>query len=99
MRALNIPDPPKPEQFRGNVLGWQRAMVDWGQRVKGVLQDFNRDANKPCGQQLVVGSFTTNTTITGTTTGTDLANYVASMTQAFTMRGDISPTITRGQTQ
>lgn len=69
------------------------------QRSKGVLENAHNQLAAPCAQQMVVGSFTTNTTITGTTTGTDLANVVASLMQTLTAKGLLSPTISRGQNQ
>lgn len=101
MRQLNIPlfpDPTSPV-YRGNVLAWQRAVNDWGQRVKGVLEDGFRELSSPCGQQISASAFTTNTAVTGTTTGTDLANAVCSLISVLEQGGVTSPTISRTQTQ
>ena len=102
MKQVNIPTPPDPQtpQYRGNPLAWQRAATEWMQHVKGVTENGFREVAKPCGQQMASPtSFTTNTAVTGTTTGTDLSNVVCSLIAALIQGGVLSPTISREQTQ
>lgn len=96
---LNLPNPPDPSQYPGNPVAWQRAMYDWMAKSKSMLVDAHRSATKPCGQQFQVSTYTTTTAVTGTTTGTDLANALCSLIAALTARGIISPTISREQNQ
>ena len=100
MKQLNIPNPPDPGSYPGNPLAWQRAVFDWMQRVKGVVQDVVNDAQRPCGQQMAdPTAYTLNTVATGTMTGTDLANVVCTLIYTLTNGGILSPTISRSQSQ
>lgn len=93
MKRVVLPIPPDPAQpgFAGSPHQWQAAAFKWMQSVKQLMDDANRINAAPMGQQFQVGAFTTNTTIAGTTTGTDLSNYVASLTEAMTTAGYVSP--------
>jgi len=98
MRRLSLPKPPDPDQprFKTNPHAYNRAMYDWAQQVKQLTEQAHNISATPCGQQIQVSSFTTNTAISGTTTGTDLTNFVCSLVVALTNKGIISPTITIG---
>lgn len=93
MKRIVLPQPPDPadQKFNGVPFLWQRAAFTWMQQAKQVLDDANRVNASPMGQQFQVGAFTTNTTVTGTTTGTDLSNFVASLVQAMTTTGYVAP--------
>ena len=93
-RVLNIGQPPDPAAYPSPVA-WQRAAYDWMQRMRGVVQDAHNEAVRPAGQQFLANSFTLNTVATGTITGTDLANCLASLVQVLTDRGILSPTVSR----
>jgi hypothetical protein len=96
MKQLNIPNPPNPAGMA--PLAWQRAVTDWMQRVKGVIQDVNNEATRPAGQQMRAENYTTNTLISGTTTDVaDVANGLATLVDVLTQRGLISPTIRRNE--
>lgn len=97
MRADPLPQPPNPDDwaFKANQLALQRAQYEWMCRVKGYLEDAARRNDRPMAQQFVVGSFTTNTTITGTSTLGDVANFVASLVQAMISKGFVSQTVSR----
>lgn len=97
MRRDVLPQPPNPDDmaYKADALKLARAQYDWMCRVKGYLEDASRRNDRPMGQQFVVGSFTTNTTITGTSTLGDVANYVASLTEAMISKGLISQTVSR----
>lgn len=89
MKQIVLPKPPNPDdpQYNKNPLAHQRAMFDWAQQVKGKLEEAGRINSAPAGQPIAVSSFTTNTAITGTTTGTDLSNAVCSIVQALISKG------------
>lgn len=97
MRREVLPQPPNPDDmaYRADALKFARAQYDWMCRVKGYLEDSSRRNDRPMGQQFVVGSFTTNTTITGTSTLGDVANFVASLTEAMISKGLVSQTVSR----
>lgn len=97
---LTLPVPPSPDapQFR-KPADYNRAIYQWAQVTKGLLENAVNQALAPCGQQFTATAFTTNTIATGTMTGTDVANCLASLVQTLTQKGLLSPTITRGQSQ
>lgn len=91
MRQISLPNPPDP----ATTPGWAHEAYLWMQRVKGEIEAASRINDSPLGQAFVVGAFTTNTMVDGTTTGTDLSNFVASFISAMTSKGVVSPTISR----
>jgi hypothetical protein len=68
----------------------------WMQQTKQLLDDANRLNGAPMGQAFSVGSFTTNTSISGTSTGTDVANFVSSLVTAMLAKGLASSSVSRG---
>ena len=100
MKRVVLPAPPDPmaSQFAGSPLLWQRMAYQWMQQTKQLLDDANRVNGSPMGQAFVVGSFTTNTTISGSSTGTDVSNFVSSLVTAMQAKGLTSPSVNRGNT-
>jgi hypothetical protein len=90
VNIVTLPAPPA-----ANDPNFNTKVVAWMAQVKSVLEGASRVNDTPLGQQFQVGSFTTNTTITGTSTGTDVANFLSSFITAMTSKGLVSPTITR----
>lgn len=97
MKRILIPQPPNADapEFRTNPMAFNRAASDWMRRLKGILEDASRINDAPMGQQFQIGSFSTNTTLAGTSTLGDVANFVCSLTTALTSKGLVSPTVTR----
>lgn len=97
MRHVILPQPPNANDpaFKDSPLAFNRAASDWMRRVKGLIEDASRIDDAPLGQQFRVGSFTTNTTIAGTSTGTDVSNFLCSLLTAFIAKGQVSQTVTR----
>lgn len=95
MKRVILPQPPDADQYRNNVPGFMNAASDWMRQTKGILENASRINNIPLGQPFLATNFTTNTVVSGTTTGTDLANFVASIVQAFSDRGVVSATVSR----
>src|SRR6185503_2975375 len=92
-----LPQPPNPDDisYREDARKFARAQYEWMCRVKGYLEDSARQNNRPIAQQFVVGSFTTNTTISGTDTLGDVADCLASLITAMISKGLISQTVSR----
>jgi hypothetical protein len=92
-----LPQPPNPDDisYRADARKFARAQYDWMCRVKGYLEDTARRIDRPIAQQFVVGSFTTNTTISGTDTLGDVADCLASLITAMISKGLISQTVSR----
>ena len=101
MRRLSLPKPPDPDHpaFKSNPHAYSRAMYDWARQVKQLTEQAHNITASPCGQQIQVSSFTTNTALSGTATGTDLTNFVCSLVATLQDKGILSPTITIGNTQ
>jgi len=97
MKRVVLPQPPNPDEpaYKSNPLLLARANYQWMCRAKGALEDNSRLNDRPMGQQFAVGSFTTNTTISGTSTGTDVANFIASLVTAMEAKGLVSQTVSR----
>ena len=101
LRRLNLPDPPDLAQPR-YVGQPEVALHDislWLSQAKVQLENFSRSLGAPAGQRLTVGAFSTNTSVSGTSTGTDLANFVSTLVQAMQNKGYLSPIASRGQDQ
>ncbi len=97
MKRVSIPNPPNPmdAQYVKNTLAYERAVYDWMTRVKGALESCSAVNDTPCAQNIVVGSYATETAVSGTSTGTDLANAVCTITAALTTKGILSPTTSK----
>lgn len=97
MKRVLLPQPPNADdaQFKNNQPAFNRAVSRWMNQAKGLLEDASRINDSPLGQQFLSTNFTTNTLVSGTTTGTDLSNVVASLIQAMMDRGFVSATVTR----
>ena len=96
MKRVVLPQPPNPAGMK--ITDWQQAAYRWMNQVKGAVEDASRINDGPLGQQFLATNFTTNTVITGTSTGTDVSNFLASLIAAMTARGAVSPTISRSGT-
>ena len=86
MRLLILPTPPDPARYR-NAMELARAQFDWMTRVKSVIEQTAKVNWAPATPTILATNFTTNTVVTGTTTGTDLANVVATLVQILTNKG------------
>jgi len=96
MRRVVLPNPPDPSGM--SVADWQRAAMRWMGQAKSVLENASRVNDAPLGQAFLATNFSTSSVVTGTTTGTDLSNFVATFIAAMTARGQVSPTISRSGT-
>lgn len=94
MKRIQIKDPPNPDDasYKQNPLGWQRAMFRWATETKGRIEQSSRQNDIPLSTPFVVSSFSTNTQLTGTSSGTDVANFVCSLVQSMTDRGMVTIT-------
>ena len=89
MKRIKLSNPPDPAQF-SNQVAWQRATYDWMQKAKSVIEIASNQNDTPLQQNFVVSSYSTNTALTGTSTGTDLANFLCSLVQSMTDKGFIT---------
>lgn len=100
MKQVVLMPPPNPDdaRYKQNILAWQRDMYTWGNQVKGILEQESSVNNIPLGQNLVLGTYVLNTFLAGTSTGTDIANFLCSLTNSMTKRGLVSPKVRVGAT-
>lgn len=92
MRRVTIPIAPDPTKFPNNQLAFSRAVQAWMNQAKQQLEQASAVNDTPCDTPFVVGTFTNTTSVTGTMTGTDIANALCSLISALTKKGIISPT-------
>lgn len=93
MRVVVLPMPPNPNdaQYRGNTNSYNQAVYQWMVDMKGKLEAQSRQNDPPIGQSFAVSSYTTNTSLSGTSTGTDVANFVCSLIAAMQTKGLVKP--------
>ena len=92
-QRLILPIPPNADDFKfnNNPLAFYRAVTDWMTQTKGKIETFAQQSHVPAQQSIVVGSYTLNTSLSGTMTGTDIANGLCSVVTALTNRGLLAP--------
>jgi hypothetical protein len=98
MNRLSLPLPPvaDDQMYRSNPLAFNRAMTSWAQRTKGLIENAHNGIPLPCGQQIQVADFTTNTAASGTYVAlADVNNVLCTLIQILTDSGHLSPNITR----
>lgn len=93
MKIVTLPVPPNPDDavYKLNPLAYNRAVYAWMNDTKGKLEQGSRINNTPMNQAFTVSSFTTNTTLSGTSTGTDIANFTCSLIAAMQNKGMVTP--------
>lgn len=86
MRRFIKIDPPNPtqEKYRSNPLMWQRDMYEWGKSLSGKLEQASALNDTPLETPFVLGDFTATTTLAGTSTGTNVSNFLCTLVEAFT---------------
>lgn len=91
-----LPSPPDPSaaRYRNDQHAWMRdvhqMLLDW----RGKLELFSRTSQTPAGPMYST-AFTTNTVVTGTTTGTDLSNAVSTLIQQLITASVLAPNVGR----
>ena len=99
MKLLALPVPPNPDDASYTDLKtYARAQYQWALQMRGaLLQAVNVNA-QPAATPFAVGTYSTTTAVSGTTTGTDLSNFISTLVEAMTSKGLVSPTASRTQT-
>jgi hypothetical protein len=93
MKRLALPNPPNPDDqmYASNPLAYNRAVYTWMQQSKGLIEQASRVNDVPAGQAIIAENYTTNTVLSGTSSGTDLANGVCSLIDTLTQKGILAP--------
>lgn len=92
MKRIILDNPPNPEspKYKNNPIAWARDTYDWMNRTKQKVETASAQNDTPLSTPFVVSSFTTNTSLTGTSTLGDVANCLCSLIQALTNKGAIT---------
>jgi hypothetical protein len=90
-----FPTPPNPEDaaYKNNPMGYNKAMYQWASLLTQKVQQNVKQYNTPLDQNFVLGSYTVGTALSGTSTGTDVANALCSLLASMIRRGTVSPTL------
>lgn len=93
MKQIVLPVPPNPDDnmYKNNPVAYNRAMFQWATHTKGLLEQQSNINNVPLDQPITLNSYTVQQTISGTTTGTALSNFVSTLAASMIRRGFISP--------
>lgn len=91
MIIIKLPDVPNPDDiiYKGNPLSYQRAMFNWATQTKGKIEKASINNNTPMDQNFVLGSYTLSTSLSGTSTGTDITNFILSLCNSMISKGFI----------
>lgn len=89
MKRAILPQPPNPDDaaFRNNPLGYGRAVYRWMNETKSKLEDASFVNDTPLDQQFVISSYTLATSLSGTSSVGDIANFLCSLVTAFQKKG------------
>jgi len=92
MSILAISDPPNPntQVYIQNPHLYNIAMYKWACALKSQIQQQNRTLSRPTSQNFSVSGYTTSTTLTGTSTGSDVANFLCSLVSSLKTKGVVS---------
>lgn len=89
MRQTKLPNVPNPDdaQYKGNPLAYQRALFNWATIIKGKLEQDSLSNDTPMDQAFTLGSYVLTTAISGTSTGTDIANFIVTLCNSMVKKG------------
>ena len=89
MKQVKLPNVPNPDDamFRGNPLAYNRAIYTWMTQTKGKLEQASLNNDTPMDQAFTLGSYVLSTAMAGTSTGTDVTNFVLSICAAMIKKG------------
>lgn len=86
---ITLPIPPNPDDisYKQNPLAYQRAIYNWMSVVKGKVENASAINDSPLDTPFIVSSFTTNTHLAGTSTGTDVSNFLCTLLSSLGRKG------------
>ena len=91
-----IPSPPNPAN-QSSQIAYNQSVYQWLQQTKGILEQCSGANDTPMDQPFVVTTgFTMTSTISGTSTGTQVSNFICTLVNAMIKKGFISQTQTSG---
>lgn len=89
MKITKLPNAPNPDDaaYKGNPLMYNRAVYQWMTQTKGLIEQSSLVNSTPLNQAFVLGSYVLSTSMSGTSTGTDVNNFILSVIAAFMKKG------------
>ena len=98
MKRLVLPEPPNPSdpRYNNNPMAYSRDLYGYIQKLTGKLEQLSQNNDRPIKPPFIISSYSTNTELTGTSTGTDLANFICTLIQGFIDQGIITVTTATG---
>ena len=91
MKILRLPNPPNPSDaaYRGTAgdMKYNSAVYQWMAQSKGLIEQASLVNDTPVNQNFVLGSYVFSTSMAGTSTGTDVNNFILSVVAAFMKKG------------
>jgi hypothetical protein len=88
MKRVVLPTPPDPAFYPNNPLAWQRAVHEWMNQTKFALEQASQINDTPLDQAFQVsGSYAITTAISGTSTGTQITEFLCSLVAAMNRKG------------
>lgn len=92
MKIIKLPNVPNPDDpaYKNNPLAYNRALYKWATETKGKIEQGSLNNDTPMAQNFVLGSsYALSTTLEGTSTGTDVNNFILSLVNAMINKGYI----------
>ena len=100
MARVQLPMPPNPlaPTYSNNRTQYEMDLYNCLIQWRGLLEQVTRQNSAPATNPIVLGTYTASNTVTGTATGTDVANMLCTVVNALTQRGILAPTTSRNST-
>ena len=89
MKVVKLPNAPNPDDalYKNNPIAYNRAVYLWMTQTKGKIEQASVNNNTPMDQAFVLGSYVLSTSMAGTSTGTDVSNFILSICAAMMKKG------------
>lgn len=88
MKRIILPEAPRPTSDQN---AFNQAIASWIQQSKGIIEQASKINDTPISQPFVVTSgYTLTTSIAGTSTGTQITNFLCSFISAMINKGLIT---------
>lgn len=89
MKIIKLPNVPNPDdtEYKYSPIAYQRAIFKWATETKGKIEQGSLVNDTPMDQNFVLGSYALSTSMSGTSTGTDITNFILSICGAMIKKG------------
>ncbi len=100
MKQIQLFEPPDPSDYnyKNDQMAYNKALFKWMTESKQRIEQASHFNDIPMDQNFILGSYTLTTSLAGTSTTADMANFLCSVIAAFTRKGLISPKSQTGST-